>query len=48
MVSLGEKRVADILLKGLLKAHPGMRLLIRHGTATNREEGPKLLHEGDV
>lgn len=47
-VYLGEKRVADILLKGLPKAGPGMRLLLTHGTATNRDESPKLLHEGDV
>ena len=47
-VSLGETRTAGILLKGLREALPGMRLLLTHGTATGREEGAKLLLEGDV
>ena len=47
-VSLGKTRAANTFLKGLQEALPGMRLLLTHGTATNRDEGPKLLHEGDV
>lgn len=47
-VSLGETRTAGILLKGLRKSFPGMKLLLTHGTATGREEGLKLLQPGDV
>lgn len=51
-VSLGETRAAAILLAQLrqqLQARePAMRLLLTHGTATGREEGVRLLHEGDV
>lgn len=47
-VSLGETRAADILLRELRNAIPGMRLLLTHGTATGRAEGEKLLQPGDV
>jgi 3-deoxy-D-manno-octulosonic-acid transferase len=47
-VSLGETRVADILLKHLRQAMPELKLLLTHGTATGREEGAKLLKEGDL
>ena len=47
-VSLGETRVAAILLKELRAQIPKMRLLLTHGTATGRAEGQKLLREGDV
>ena len=47
-VSLGETRTAAILLQGLRQALPGMKLLLTNGTATGREEGLKLLQDGDV
>jgi 3-deoxy-D-manno-octulosonic-acid transferase len=47
-VSLGETRTAAILLQGLRQAMPDMKLLLTHGTATGREEGLKLLQNGDV
>ena len=47
-VSLGETRTAAILLQGLRQALPGMKLLLTNGTATGREEGRKLLHDGDL
>jgi len=47
-VSLGETRTAAILLQGLREALPGMKLLLTNGTATGREEGLKLLQEGDL
>jgi 3-deoxy-D-manno-octulosonic-acid transferase len=47
-VSLGETRTAAILLEGLRKAMPEMKLLLTNGTATGREEGRKLLQEGDL
>jgi 3-deoxy-D-manno-octulosonic-acid transferase len=47
-VSLGETRTAAILLESLRQAIPGMKLLLTNGTATGREEGRKLLQEGDV
>ncbi len=47
-VSLGETRTAGILLKALRAQHPGMRLLLTHGTATGRAEGKALLQPGDV
>jgi 3-deoxy-D-manno-octulosonic-acid transferase len=47
-VSLGETRAAAVLLQALRAAHPGMRLLLTHGTATGRTEGVNLLREGDV
>jgi 3-deoxy-D-manno-octulosonic-acid transferase len=47
-VSLGETRAAAILVKALRERLPGMRLLLTHSTATGREEGAKLLAEGDM
>ena len=47
-VSLGEARTAAILLAGLRQAMPGMKLLLTNGTATGREEGRKLLQDGDL
>ena len=47
-VSLGETRTAAILLKALRAKHPGLRLLLTHGTATGRAEGKALLRPGDV
>jgi len=47
-VSLGETRTAAILLEGLRQAMPGMKLLLTNGTATGREEGLKLLQDGDL
>lgn len=47
-VSLGEVRAAAILLKELRPQIPNMRLLLTHGTATGREAGRSLLHDGDV
>jgi 3-deoxy-D-manno-octulosonic-acid transferase len=42
-VSLGETRTAAILLKALRAQHPGLRILLTHGTATGRAEGVALL-----
>ena len=47
-VSLGETRTAAVLLQGLRQAMPDMKLLLTNGTATGREEGLKLLQDGDV
>lgn len=47
-VSLGETRTAAILLKALRAKHPGLRILLTHGTATGRAEGIALLQPGDV
>lgn len=47
-VSLGETRTAAILLDALRAAHPGLRVLLTHGTATGRAEGAGLLRPGDV
>ncbi|MFZ9178295.1 MAG: 3-deoxy-D-manno-octulosonic acid transferase, partial [Limnohabitans sp.] len=47
-VSLGETRVAALLLPHLRAKWPGMRLLLTHGTATGREAGRALLQPGDV
>ena len=47
-VSLGETRTAAILLKALRDHHPGLRILLTHGTATGREEGRALLQARDV
>ena len=47
-VSLGETRTAAILLDALRAAHPGLRVLLTHGTATGRAEGAGLLQPGDV
>jgi len=47
-VSLGEARAAGILIKELRAQAPGIRVLLTNGTATGREEGGKLLREGDL
>jgi 3-deoxy-D-manno-octulosonic-acid transferase len=47
-VSLGETRTAAILLKALRAQHPGLRILLTHGTATGRAEGVALLGPDDV
>jgi 3-deoxy-D-manno-octulosonic-acid transferase len=47
-VSLGETRAAAPLLEALRRERPGLRLLLTHGTATGREAGAALLHEGDL
>jgi 3-deoxy-D-manno-octulosonic-acid transferase len=47
-VSLGETRTAAMLLKALRTRHPGLRVLLTHGTATGRAEGVALLQPGDV
>ncbi len=47
-VSLGETRTAALLLKALRAQHPGLRILLTHGTATGRAEGRALLQPGDV
>jgi len=47
-VSLGETRAAAILLESLRAARPGLRVLLTHGTATGRDEGRRLLREGDA
>lgn len=47
-VSLGETRTAAALLNALRAAHPGLRILLTHGTATGRAEGANLLQPGDV
>lgn len=47
-VSLGETRAAAILIKALRERMPAMRLLLTHSTATGREEGGKLLRQGDI
>ena len=47
-VSLGETRTAAVLLSALRAQHPGLRMLLTHGTATGRAEGASLLQSGDV
>jgi len=47
-VSLGETRVAALLLPRLRARWPGVRILLTHGTATGRELGRSLLQPGDV
>ena len=47
-VSLGETRTAALLLQALRAQHPGLRILLTHGTATGRAEGLGLLQPGDV
>jgi 3-deoxy-D-manno-octulosonic-acid transferase len=47
-VSLGEARAAGILIAELRRQYPGIPILLTHGTATGREEGAKLLEEGDL
>jgi 3-deoxy-D-manno-octulosonic-acid transferase len=47
-VSLGETRAAAVLLQALRNAHPGVRIVLTHGTATGRAQGSSLLQPGDV
>lgn len=47
-VSLGEARVAALLLSALRIRLPGMRLLLTHSTATGWSEGCHHLQVGDV
>jgi 3-deoxy-D-manno-octulosonic-acid transferase len=47
-VSLGETRAAAVLIAALRERHPGLRLLLSHGTATGWEQGATLLQAGDV
>ncbi len=47
-VSLGETRAAAVLLQALRAAHPGLRIVLTHGTATGRAQGQSLLQPGDV
>ena len=47
-VSLGEARVAGVLVEALRQRMPEMKLLLTHGTATGRAEGQRLLRAGDV
>ncbi len=47
-VSLGETRAAEPLLGALRALRPELRLLLTHSTATGREAGAALLHEGDL
>jgi 3-deoxy-D-manno-octulosonic-acid transferase len=47
-VSLGESRAAGILIAELRRQHPGIPILLTHGTATGREEGAKLLEPDDL
>ena len=46
-VSLGETRAAALLLRRLRALQPDLRVLLTHSTATGREEGQRLLQEGD-
>ena len=47
-VSLGETRAAAVLVNALRQQHPGLRLLLTHGTASVRAEGAALLRPGDI
>jgi 3-deoxy-D-manno-octulosonic-acid transferase len=47
-VSLGETRAAMALVTALRQAHPGIRFVFSHGTATGRMEGLGMVREGDV
>ena len=46
-VSLGETRAALPLVEALRRAHPDLRLLLTHGTATGRSAGRRLMQDGD-
>ncbi len=41
-VSVGETRAAQPLVEALLERHPGVRILVTHGTPTGRETGEYL------
>lgn len=47
-VSLGETRAAVALVQALRQAHPGIRFVFSHGTATGRMEGLAMVQAGDV
>ncbi|MBQ0935808.1 3-deoxy-D-manno-octulosonic acid transferase [Ideonella paludis] len=47
-VSLGETKAAAALIAALRQQHPGVPLLLTHGTATGREAGLALLQPGDA
>lgn len=47
-VSLGETKAAAALIDALRQQHPGLPLLLTHGTATGREAGQALLRPGDA
>lgn len=47
-VSLGETRAVQALVQALREAHPGIRFIFSHGTATGREQGLSLLQDGDT
>lgn len=47
-VSLGETRVAAVLMAALRQQHPALRILLTHSTATGWAEGQQHLREGDV
>jgi 3-deoxy-D-manno-octulosonic-acid transferase len=47
-VSLGETLAAAPLLAALREQHPGLRVLLTHGTATGLQAGRQLLREGDA
>jgi len=47
-VSLGETRAIQTLVAAIRQSHPGVKFVFTHGTATGREQGMDLLHDGDV
>lgn len=47
-VSLGETRAAAALIHALREQHPGMTLLLTHGTATGWQAGAALLQPRDI
>lgn len=47
-VSLGETRAVQALVQALRQAHPGIRFVFTHGTATGREQGHSLMQSGDI
>jgi 3-deoxy-D-manno-octulosonic-acid transferase len=47
-VSLGETLAVAPLLAALRQQHPGLRVLLTHGTATGLEAGRALLRQGDA
>ncbi len=47
-VSLGETRAAVPLVQALRERHPGLSLLLTHGTATGWQAGTPLLRPGDL
>ena len=47
-VSLGETRAIQTLVAAIRQSHPGVKFVFTHGTATGREQGMGLLHDGDV